>query len=133
MRTREEDLCDLIAARKINQCTSDIIALQNPGFDMQIAREVQMLLHRLPICFRQSAQVASGLYSDSEAFRTQKVAHTLRAPYDHRRFRIGRHQRENLVVLAGGKSEAVSRENAGFSIDHAMFDFVRRLPERKLS
>jgi len=39
----EEDLRNLIAARKIHDCFRGVIAFQDPRFDMEISREAQVL------------------------------------------------------------------------------------------
>ena len=45
----EEDLRNLIAARKVHDCFRSIIAFQDSRFDMEIPREVQVLFDSFPI------------------------------------------------------------------------------------
>jgi hypothetical protein len=45
----EENLRNLIAARKIHDCFRSIVAFQDSRFDMKIPREVQMFVDSFPI------------------------------------------------------------------------------------
>ena len=45
----EEDVRNLITARKVHNCFRSIIPFQYPRFDMEISRKVQMLFDSIPI------------------------------------------------------------------------------------
>src|SRR5581483_1485231 len=90
-RAREKDLRNLVSTREIDQYDGNILTFENPRLDVQVPCKVQVPVDGLTFAFRQRAQIAGGLYGDSETLGGQKIAHTLTTPYQHRRLRIGRH------------------------------------------
>ena len=46
--THHEDLGDVTKPGEIEQSYGDVLALQDPGFNVQVAREIEVALHGLP-------------------------------------------------------------------------------------
>ena len=47
----KKDLRNLIAARKVHDCFRRIIPFQDPRFDMEISRKIQVFVHSFAILF----------------------------------------------------------------------------------
>ena len=81
----EEDLRNLIAARKVHDCFRSIVAFQDSRFDVEISREVQVLFHRVPVLCWQATFVPERHYRNCKAIGTEIVSHSSPAPNQHGR------------------------------------------------
>ena len=80
----EEDLRNLIAARKVHDRFRSIVTFQDSRFDMEISREVQMLFDSFSICFGKRPW-SRGIYRNREAIGAEIVSHSSAAPNQHGR------------------------------------------------
>jgi len=81
----EEDLRNLIAARKVHDRFCGVIAFQDSCFDMEISRKVQVLFHCVPILRWQASSVPRRHYTHRKAINTQIISHSSPAPDEHSR------------------------------------------------
>ena len=79
----EEDLRNVITARKVYDCFRRIIAFQDSCFDMEISRKVQVLCDSISILLWQATVVPKRYYRNCEAISTEIVGHSAAAPDKH--------------------------------------------------
>ena len=79
----QEDLRNLITARKIYDCFRSIIAFQDSCFDMEISRKVQVFCDSISILLWQPTVVPKRYYRNCEAISTEIVGHSAAAPDKH--------------------------------------------------
>ena len=81
----EEDLRNLITARKVYDYSRSIIAFHNSGFNMKISRKVQVLFDSIPILLWQATLVPKRHYRNCKAIGTEIIGHSTVTPNKHGR------------------------------------------------
>ena len=89
---------DAVEVREFDQRLGDVLPLQHARLDVQVAREVQMMLHRLAIASGHVVQVDFARYRHGETVGMQIVRHAFAAANQHRGGRLGRHQNQDAVA-----------------------------------
>ena len=79
----EEDLRNLITARKVYDCLRSIVTFQDSRFDMEISRKAQVLFDSISILLWQATVVPKRYYKNCEAISTEIVGHSAAAPDKH--------------------------------------------------
>lgn len=94
---QQKDLGYLLPAREVHQGLGQVLALQDPSLDLQVAREVQVFLQGLALSSGQVLQARFGKDAHGEASRVQEIGHALAAPNQGGGGGIGRDVNEDAL------------------------------------
>src|ERR1019366_3916435 len=83
VRTAEKNLGDLIPARKFNQSPRSIRSLKYSGFNVEIARKVQVLVDSLALFLGQVRNLLLGTDVDCKAVGAEIVSHSAPPADEH--------------------------------------------------